>query len=154
MSQANAEQRLAEFLSRYDPEIAALAEDALVTLRELLPGAVEMVYDNFNALVVGFGPSEKASEAILSIGLYPRWVNVYFLYGVGLPDPQRLLKGNGKQVRFLRLEDARTLDKPAVRAIIAQAVKRARRPLDPDQPRTLIIKAMAEKRRSRRPSKP
>src|ERR1039458_9537409 len=64
-----------------------------------LPGAVQLVYDNYNALVIGFGPSERASEASFSIVLYPRWVTLFFLQGAGLPDPRRLLKGSGKVVR-------------------------------------------------------
>ena len=51
----------AAFLSKYDPAIAGVAKAALARLRKYVPGAVELVYDNYNALVVGFGPSEHAS---------------------------------------------------------------------------------------------
>ncbi len=105
-----------------------MAYDALKKLRDLLPGAIEMVYDNYNALVIGFGPTEKASNAILSIALYPRWVNMYFLMnGPKLPDPKKLLRGDGNMVRWIRLEDAADLDKPPVRALIEAARKRASR---------------------------
>jgi hypothetical protein len=33
-------------------------------MRGYLPGAIELVYDNYNALAIGFGPSEKSSDAI------------------------------------------------------------------------------------------
>ena len=46
-----------------------------------------MAYNTFNALVIGFCPGDRASEAILSIALYPRWVNLYFLDGVGALGP-------------------------------------------------------------------
>ena len=87
--------RLDRFLAKYSPDIAALARAALAKMRARLPGAVEMVYDNYNALVIGFGPNERASDAIFSIVLYPRWVSLFFLQGAGLPDPRRLLKGSG-----------------------------------------------------------
>lgn len=103
-------------------------------------------------MIVGFGPSDRASEAILSIGLYPRWVNLFFLHGVSLPDPHRLLKGKGKQVRHVVIEDATTLDRPEVRALIAQACKRASEPIDASRPRQIVVKAVAPKRRPRRPS--
>src|SRR5262245_18843481 len=62
--------QLAAFMKRYDASVAAVAKAALTWMRRRLPGAVELVYDNYNALVIGFGPSERASEAIFSIALY------------------------------------------------------------------------------------
>src|SRR2546421_12547157 len=91
---ASPEEQFAQFLARYAPEIAMEAELALTRLRNLLPGAVELVYDNYNALVIGFGTDEKASHAILSLVLYPRWVSICFLQAVAtsLPDPLGLLQ--------------------------------------------------------------
>jgi hypothetical protein len=151
MAEAAAARRLATFMARYTPDVQLIAEEAITRVRELLPGAVEMVYDNYNALVIGFGPSERASEAIVSIALYPRWVNLYFLRGAGLPDPEHLLKGKGNQVRNIRIEDASELDKPAVRALIAHALKRAAKPIDPTAESRLVIKAVCAKQRARRP---
>ena len=64
------EAQLDRFIDKYTPAIAAHARAALVRMRQLLPGAVQLVYDNYNALAIGFGPSERASEAIFSIALY------------------------------------------------------------------------------------
>ena len=72
-------QQLARFLGKYDRAIAASARAALACLRRRIPGAQMLVYDNYNALAVGFGPSERASEAVLSIAVYPRWVTLFFL---------------------------------------------------------------------------
>jgi hypothetical protein len=58
--------RLAGFISKYSPAIAAEGRAALETLRRLVPGAVELVYDNYNGLVVGFSGSDRPSDAILS----------------------------------------------------------------------------------------
>src|SRR5580693_928187 len=108
-------------------------------MRKRLPGAVEMVYDNYNALVIGFGPSERASEAILSIAVYPRWINLFFLHGKSLRDPEKLLKGSGNQVRSLVLESAGTLDDPRVQDLIEEAVERAPVPFDSAKKRKLMI---------------
>ena len=67
----------AAFLAKYDAPIAVTARRALTKMRKLVPGAVELVYDNYNALVIGFGATERASDAILSIALYPRWVTCF-----------------------------------------------------------------------------
>jgi hypothetical protein len=149
----SAEAQLEEFLAKYTPEIAGLAKSALAKMRKRLPGAVEMVYDNYNALVIGFCPGERPSEAIFSIALYPRWVNLFFLQGSTLRDPEKLLKGSGNRVRTIVLETAGTLDDPAVGDLIEQALERAKVPLDPTRKRLLMIRAIAAKQRPRRPAK-
>jgi hypothetical protein len=68
-----------------------------------------------------------------------------------VPDPKKLLKGNGTTVRHIRLEDENTLDRPAVRELIARALKHAVKPLDPATPRKMIIKSISAKQRPRRP---
>jgi hypothetical protein len=148
--QSDPEAQLATFLAKYTAEIRTIAEEARAVLRKRLPGAVEMVYDNYNALVIGFGSTERASEAIISIALYPRWVNLFFLEGVALPDPGKVLQGSGNQVRRIRLESAATLDEPAVRTLIKEAVRNSSTPFDKKAPRRLIIKSVAPKQRARR----
>jgi hypothetical protein len=143
--------QLNAFMARYKPEIAATARAALVRLRRQVPGAVEMVYDNYNALVVGFGPSDRASEAVLSIALYPRWVTLFFLEGAELPDPKGLLKGSGTRVRGITLETAADIDAPPVRALIRAALVQAEVPIDPAGRRRLMIKSISPKKRPRRP---
>jgi hypothetical protein len=121
-------------------------------MRSYLPGANELVYDNFNALAIGFGPSERASEAIFSIALYPRWVSLFFLQGAGLPDPSRILQGTGTAARHLILKSPDTLDEPAVQILIEQALLHAAVPIDPTRPSRLLIKSVSEKQRPRRPA--
>src|SRR5215813_14154091 len=104
------EEQLAGFIAKYTPEIGEMARAALARMRARLPGAIELVYDNYNALAIGFSPTERASDVIFSITLYPRWVSLFFFRGAGLPDPQKLLKGSGKQVRHIILENAANLD--------------------------------------------
>src|SRR6476620_6891964 len=118
------ERQLDWFLGKYLPEIEAQARAARKKLSDLLPGTVQMVYDNYNFLVIGFGPTERPSEAILSLALAPKHGSLCFLYGVDLPDPKKLLRGSGNQVRNIRLEGETTLDQPAVRTLIKEAVRR------------------------------
>lgn len=143
-------QQLRSFLAKFDPRVAASARAALVRLRKTLPGAIELVYDNYNALAIGFSPSEKASEAIFSIVVYPRWVSFFFLHGAKLPDPAGVLKGSGTQVRHIVLTDLKLLERPAVRKLMALALKSAKTPFDPKKRRRLIIKSICTKQRPRR----
>ena len=152
-STTSAEAQLESFLAKYNPEIARDARECHSILRSLVPGAVEMVYDNYNALVIGFSPSERASEAILSIAVMPRWVDLCFVQDAStLPDPLGLLKGSGKVARHIVLESPRDLDKPSVRALLTVALERARVPIDPGATSRLIIKSISAKQRPRRPS--
>jgi hypothetical protein len=144
--------QLDAFIDAYEPEIGALAREVLTKMRERLPGAVQMVYDNYNALVIGFGATERASEAVFSIVVYPRWVSLCFLHGAALPDPENVLNGDGKQVRHIRLESAAVLDQSSVRGLMREALERAPEPLDESSPGRLVIKSISAKQRPRCPS--
>jgi hypothetical protein len=114
----DAKEQLASFLAKYNLEIAARAESILRKMRKLHPTSVELVYDNYNALAIGFGPSERASEAIFSIALYPRWVSLFFLQASGLSDPDKILQGKGKVAKHIVLTSPEVLNSPAVRALM------------------------------------
>jgi hypothetical protein len=147
----SARTQLNRFMARYRPAIASLARTVLAKIRARTPGAVEMVYDNYNALVIGFCPNERPSDAVFSVVLYPRWVTLCFLQNAtDLPDPHRLLRGSGKIVRTIRLHAASDLEQPAVQALITDALARADPPLDPTRRRTLVIRSISPKQRPRR----
>jgi hypothetical protein len=145
------EQALARFMARYDPAIVTLAERALAMLQKRLPGAMRLVYDNYNALVIAFGPSERASEIVCSIALYPRWVTLFFLRGATLPDPKKLLRGTGKTIRSIQLDTAELLEAPDVRALLSHAAAPYPSVLDPDHPAGVSIRSVVAKQRPRRP---
>ena len=146
------EAQIKTFLAKYSPEVRTQLQSARTHLRKLFPRGYELVYDNYNALVFGFSPAERSSEAFLSVAGYPRWVNLFFLRGVDLKDPERLLQGSGSQVRSIRLESAGQLLEPAVQALIAQAIEPHRKALDGAGPRQTSIKSVSAKQRARRPA--
>ena len=148
------ERQLATFLAKYTPEIVAETEAVLAKMRARLPGAVEMVYDNYAALVIGFGAEDRPREAVFSIAVYPDHVTLVFIWGVGLFDPDKLLRGGGNQVRHIRLDGPETLDDPAVQALMTEAIARSARPFDDTQPGRMVIRAIAPKQRPRRPAPP
>jgi hypothetical protein len=144
---------LAGFIARYDPAVQKVAKAALTKLRRLLPGACELVYDNYNALAIGFGTSERASDVIASIALYPRWVSLFFMHGARLSDPKKLLKGSGSKVRHIVLESAAVLDSPAVKALCRTAVAGHPSRLDAQARRRVVVKSVSAKQRPRRPER-
>ncbi len=103
--------------------------------------------------MIGFSVSERSSEAVLSIAVYPRWVRLFFLQGADLEDPGGRLEGSGKQVRSLTVASGEVLHEPEVRELIHQAGARGPRPFAGDSARRLIIKSVSAKQRPRRPSR-
>jgi len=141
------------FLAKYTPAMQKLARAALAKLRKRLPNAIEMVYDNYNALVFGFSPNERPSDAILSLALFPDHGALCFLQGAKLPDPHKRLRGSGTTVRNVRVDNAGVLDDPQIAALMNEALKRAKVRMDPNQKRQLVIRSISAKQRPRRPLK-
>lgn len=146
----DAEAQLQVFIDRFDPAIAALARATRVKFRQRFPTAWELVFDNYNACGIGYSTHEKASGVIVSLVLYPRWVTMFFMRGVNLPDPTGRLVGSGSQVRSIRLTSADVFDAPDVKDLIDAAVAASRWPL-PEPPGRMLIRTVVAKRRSRRP---
>lgn len=145
--------QLRAFLAKYSPEVAATARQALTAMRRLVPGATELVYDNYNALAIGFAATERTSNAVVSLAVYPRWVSLFFLQsGTSLPDPTRILRGSGARVRHVVLTSAADLARPDVRALLAAALIAADPPLDANARRRLVIKSVSARQRPRRPA--
>jgi len=145
------DRQIERFLARYTPAFAKLTVAVRRKMRRRFPSAVELIYDNYNALVFGYGPSERASEAVFSIAAYPRWVNLFFLRGAHLPDPDGLLRGQGRLVRSFVLNMPADLDAPALQKLMRQAVGRAPVPFGSGRGRT-VIRSVSPVRRARRPS--
>ena len=110
MAPATPSVQLARFMAKFTPAMAKEGRAALMRLRRLVPGAVQMVYDNWNGLVVGFGPTERPSEAVVSIIVLPDHVSVCFIQDApDLPDPKHLLQGSGNVVRHIKLTSRRAI---------------------------------------------
>jgi hypothetical protein len=140
------------FIAKYSDEVAAQIRAARIAMRGRLPGAVELVYDNYNALVFAYGADDRQSGIVFSIAAYPRWISLFFAHGVGLEDPTGRLKGGGRQVRHIVLTDLAMLDTPDIRALMEQALARAAPPVAPlAAPRT-VIKSVSARQRPRRPA--
>jgi hypothetical protein len=144
-------EQLDAFIDRFTPEVATMARRALAKMRKLTPGSLELVYDNYNALAIGFSPTERAGDGIFSIALFPPHVSLFLLQGAKLRDPTKRLRGSGNVVRHVVLDDMSLFDQPDLRALIDLALAKAKVPLDPKQKRRLIIKSVSAKQRPRRP---
>jgi hypothetical protein len=148
---ATAKAQLDGFISKYSQDVAKLGRAALARMRKFLPAAQVLVYDNYNALAVGFGPSERSSDIVFSLAFYPRWVSLFFAKGVGLPDPHKRLKGSGNVVRHVVLTDVAILDDPHIRELMQQALARSGAALQAGKRGAIVIKSISVRQRPRRP---
>jgi len=144
------ELQLTEFIAKFTPEMGKSIRAARAKMRGFMPQAVELVYDNYNFFVIGYGPTEKAGDAIFSLAAQAKGISLCFLQGAKLPDPHKLLRGSGKVVRNFRLESAAALDDPRVRQLMDIALSRAKQPIPVDGRHQLIIKSVSAKQRPRR----
>src|SRR5438270_13866577 len=99
----DAQAELDSFIDKFTPQVAALTRALIDKMKARVPGATIMVYDNYNALAIGFGPTDRAGQAVFSLAVMPNWVTLCFIWCVRLPDPHGLLNGSGNRVRRLRL---------------------------------------------------
>ena len=113
-------------------------------MRARFPDAVEMVYDNYNFFVIGYGPTRRPSDAIFSLAADRNGIRLCFLQrGPELPDPCGLLRGSGKVVRTLPLAAADDLDRPEVQALVVAALDLAAVPMSASDGPELIIKSVS-----------
>jgi len=144
-----AEARLAEFIAKFSPENQRMIRAVRKRLRERFKGAFELAYDNYNFFVIGYSPTERPSDAIVSMACGSNGVGLCFLHGAKLPDPTGILEGSGKQTRFVHLDSPDLLGRADVEALIAEAIARAKSPPSPAQRGRLIIRSVSAKQRPR-----
>jgi hypothetical protein len=146
-----AESELEGFIAKFAPDMQVRIRSCRAKLQALFPTAVQLVYDNYNFLVIGFGPTSCPSDAVFSLAAHRRGVSLCFLQGgPDLPDPSHLLRGSGSMVRNLALDSAEDLDRPEVRALLDTAADRATVPMDASQRGELVIRSVSAKQRPRR----
>lgn len=147
---ASAERQLDGFITKFDADNQRLIRGVRKALRKRFPGCVEFAYDNYNFFVLGYGPTERPSDAIVSMAASANGVGLCFIRGVGLPDPTQVLRGSGNQTRSVHLDSASMLARPDIEALVVAAKSRSRVPV-PDRGRTtLVIRSVSAKQRPRR----
>jgi hypothetical protein len=144
------QEQLDGFIDKFTPDIAATIRRAVAMVSARLPGATILVYDNYNALAIGFGATDRVRSIVCSVAAYPRWVSLFLSNGPALPDPEGLLEGEGNTVRHVKLIGDR-INSPAVAALIDAAAASVATPIDPAGEGRLVIKSISARQRARRP---
>jgi hypothetical protein len=147
--QTDSERQLKGFIDKFRPEHRSVIREVRRALRSRFPSANELVYDNYNFFVIGYGPTERPSDCIVSMAAAANGVGLCFIHGASLPDPKGILFGSGKQTRFIRLETADVLKRPEVASLLNVAEARARTPFAARGRGRLVIVSVSAKQRPR-----
>jgi hypothetical protein len=88
---------------------------------DLYPDSNELIYDNYNALAIGFSLTDKAGDVFCSIAVYSKHVNFGFNRGSEIADPESLLKGEGSLYRYLTIREKSDLPKVYIKELLKEA---------------------------------
>jgi len=142
--------QLRAYVNKLDSKRQKLFRSVRAAIRKRFPTANELAYDYRFALVIGYSPTDRGIDSIVAIRASDAGVSLYFSQGPQLPDPKHLLRGSGKQVRFIQVEAASQLAHPDVKALIVAAIDQARIALPSQGKGRLIIMSNSEKKPPRR----
>lgn len=116
---------LLKFLKPFDKEVQEIALKLREFVLDIFPNTNELIYDNYNALAIGYSLSDKQKEMFCHIAVYSKHVNIGFDRGVDLDDPNQILKGTGNRIRHITVESFKTFQKSYVKTLLKQAHKLA-----------------------------
>ena len=142
-----AEAEIRTLVARHAPAHPRLVDSTRKWLQTRLPTAHEIVYEYRDCFVISYSPNEHGYEGVFALRASLKGLSLYLNQGKGLPDPAKLLKGSGKQVRFIDLDSASTLAHPDVASLIDAALARNPVPYPPVGRGSVVIRSTAAKQR-------
>jgi hypothetical protein len=145
----SAEAELRTLVARFAPANLRLVGTMRRSLRKRLPTAHEVVYEYRDCVVISHSPDERGYEGALAIRASAEGVRLYFNRGKELPDPAKVLQGAGNQTRWISVEGASTLARPAVARLIDAAIARNRVPFARAGRGSVVIRSTSAKKRRR-----
>lgn len=102
----------------HSPRVQALAEKLRELVRKTVPYAIERAYPGWHG--IGY----RHPEFGYFCGIFPQEnsVRLLFEYGALIPDPNCLLKGNGKQTRYVEVRRQRDIRVRPIKRLIGSAL--------------------------------
>lgn len=144
------EAQVGGFINKFAPPMQDFIRGCRARMAARFPHAVQLVYDNYNFFVIGFGPSVRPSDSVFSLACQRKGINLCFLqHGPDLPDPTGILRGSGHVVRSVRISAVEDLDRPDIIALMDAELARARVPMEAAAGRQVIVKSVSAKQRPR-----
>ena len=112
---------LLKFLEPFPKAVSALALWVREFIWDQYPDCNELIYDNYNALALGWSLTDKLTHTFCSIAVFAKYIHFGFYWGSEIADPEKRLSGNGKQYRYMIIPDKKTLPKTYIRKLMKEA---------------------------------
>lgn len=113
------------YLEQYPDNIRLLAEKVRRVVFKAAPDMLERVYPGWK--IIGYrAPLGTSSVYVGFLAPFQDRVVLGFEYGVLLSDPDRVLEGNGTQVRQVTIQSVKEIRKNILMPLLLQAVSVAK----------------------------
>lgn len=111
-----------EWLANLAPDLQAITKQLRAVARKNMPDAQEFIYHD----AIGYSVSDSPFDRICYVAPQKKgYVNFGFFFGAGLPDPKKLLIGEGKRLRHVKVWSVEEAKNPALVKLIAVTWKQA-----------------------------
>jgi hypothetical protein len=150
---------LIRFLQPFGQEITDLVMWLRDFVWDLYPQANELIYDNYNALAFGWSPTDRVGHTFCSIAVGRTSKNIHFgfYWGNEIKDPEKLLKGEGHQYRYILVTDMNNFPKSYMKKLVHEAYANSLSKVK-DQKQIMhsatIVKSISEKKREKKQAIP
>lgn len=114
---------LTKFLKQFPKEIKDLAFWLREFVWDLYPECNELIYDNYNAVALGWSPTDRVGHTFCSIAVGRTSYNVHFgfYWGSQIADPEKLLIGGGNQYRYILVKNKKDFPKTYIKKLLKEA---------------------------------
>jgi hypothetical protein len=109
-----------ELLAGYPEQVSSTAEAARTLLRDALPNIEERVDESAKLIGFSYGPGYKG--VVCTLILSKTGVKLGIFRGAELPDPKKLMRGEGKVHRHVQLRTPADVDMPGLKPLLKVAL--------------------------------
>lgn len=109
------------FLSPYDEQVIRNAMLLREVLFKNLPNIIEQI--DLPAQMIAYCFGQKYSELICTIIPSKKGLKLGFNWGTELPDPEKLLRGNGKISRYVEIVSEEQINSKALKNLLVSVLR-------------------------------
>lgn len=121
MSNALKHDNIEFFFSSYDEQVIRNAQLLRKVLFNNLPNIIEQI--DLPAKMIAYCFGQKYAELICTIILSKNGLKLGFNWGTELPDPDKLLRGNGKISRYVEIKSEEQIKSKALKNLLVSVLR-------------------------------
>lgn len=114
---------LIKVLKPFPKEVAKTALSLREFVWDLYPESNELIYDNYNAVAIGWSVTDRVSHVFcnIAVGRSNHSIQFGFYWGSKIADPEKKLIGNGNQYRYFRVVNLDSFPRPYIKKLMKVA---------------------------------